>query len=166
MAPARIPAFVDGHSLVMGKLKSRLRKMKIRMQPRPRNSDGEYLNPVLPSDLTALNDEELGRLYGHFCLMVQWVQLRLAFQGVRRAITERAEKYIRAKTWLVKSGTVGDKEAQVEVDTAVQEKSLKALTESASEILQNQIMQGYLIGKDACSREVTRRLGTQQREMQ
>ncbi len=164
MPPGQIPAFVDGNKLVMDILNRRLRKMKIELPDRPRDSDGGYLNPALPTDLTALNDEELGCLYGQFCMMVQYVQLQLAVQGVRRALADRAEKYIRARTWLTKSGTVGDKEAQVEVELAVQERSLEALTEGASESLKDQLMQSYLIGKDACSREVTRRLGTTKRE--
>lgn len=162
--PARIPAFLDGHEVVMAALKSRLKKMQIRTLPRPEDDDGQPLNPQLPPDLTALNDEDLGCLYGQFCQMVQYVQLRLAWQGVRRALAERAEKYVRAKTWLESSGTVGDKESHVEVDTSVQERSIEALTENASELLQSHMMQSYQIGKEACSRELTRRLGTVRRE--
>jgi hypothetical protein len=165
LPPQVIPAFIDGHDRVMGAMKKRLERMRIQLLDRPKDSKGEDLNPVLPSDLTALNDERLGRLYGHFCQMVQYVQLQLAIQGVKRALAERAEKYIRARTWLTKQGTVGDKEAQVEVDTAVQERSLEALVEGASETMKDQIMQSYLIGKDACSREVTRRLGTNKRDL-
>lgn len=165
ISPHRIPAFVDGHKLVMQTLRKRLKRMKIRMLSRPVDDDGENLNPVLPPDLTALNDEELGCLYGQFCQMVQYVQLQLSAAGVRRALAERAEKYARAEAWLRKSGTVGDKEAQVEVELAVQERSVEALVESASESMKDHLMQSYLIGKEACSRELTRRLGTQQRNV-
>lgn len=161
--PKFIPTFLDGHDLVMGTLKKRLSKMRIKMIARPTDYDGHDLNPKLPPDLTALNDEELGSLYGHFCQMVQYVQLQLAVQGVRRALSERAEKYERARAWLMKGGTVGDKEAQVEVEQEVQAKGLEALVESAAESLKDHLMQSYLIGKDACSRELTRRLGTHER---
>lgn len=165
MPPSRIPAFIEGNEHVMGILKKRLERMRIVLLERPTDAKGRDLNPVLPPDLTSLNDEQLGRLYGQFCQMVQYVQLQLATQGVKRALADRAEKWVRAKTWLMKSGTVGDKEAQVEVELAVQERSLKALTEGAAESMKDQIMQSYLIGKDACSREVTRRLGTHKREL-
>lgn len=162
--PGRIPDFIDGHDAVMASLKKRFMKMSVKTIPRPKDYDGHDLNPRLPPDLTALNDEELGCLYGHFCQMVQYVQLQLAMQGVRRALSERAEKYERAKAWLMKSGTVGDKEAQVEVEQEVQKRGLEALVESAAESLKDHLMQSYLIGKDACSRELTRRLGTHQRD--
>lgn len=166
VAPQRIPAFINGNELVMETLKKRLRKLKLKVLDRPLDKKGNPLSPQLPPDLTALNDEQLGRLYGHFCLMVQYVQLQLAVQSVKRALADRAEKYERARTWLLASGTVGDKEAQVEVDTQVQEASLEAITEGTSETLKDALMQSYLIGKDACSREITRRQATTRRELE
>lgn len=124
---------------------------------KPSRSDGSLIEPVLPPDLTVLTDEALGRLFSEFALCAQWAQLLLATYAVKTATKKRADKMTRAQVRLEKSGTNQDKEAKVELDPRTSESSYKLLLGEALSSLTDATLQGYLIGRDACSREMTRR---------
>lgn len=120
-------------------------------------SSDELLNPRLPINLTSLNDVQLGRLHGEFCLMAQYVQLQMAVKAVEKATAQKAEKITRAESLLRRSGTVADKAAQVEIDPRVLARSLSSLVGENVEKLSEAFFEVFLIGRDACSREMSRR---------
>ena len=142
---------------VLDQLRSRLKKMRIRMPKRPLDEHGKCVDPMLPYDITQITDEELGRIHGAFALMAQYVKFQVSLRAVEHAIARRAENSIRARVRLEKDGTVADKAAQVEVDVRTRDVSLEALIGESEERLTEAILDGYLIGRDASSREIARR---------
>lgn len=138
-------------------IKAKVDRMQLSFLARPKLSSGEFLDPRLPVNLTGLNDVQLGKLYGEFCIMAQYAQLQLALKGVDRAVAKQAERMTRAEVQLVRTGTVADKAAKVEIDARVQERSLATLVGENVEVLTDAFLQVYIIGRDACSREMSRR---------
>lgn len=125
--------------------------------PRPVTTDGSLLNPRLPPDLTVLNDIMLAKLFSEFACMAQYAKLHLARMAVMAAEAKRNEKLVRAKIRLEKSGQVGDRDAKTEIDPKTVEASFNTHVASGTFDLSEAVMEGYLIGRDACSREQTRR---------
>jgi hypothetical protein len=119
--------------------------------------DGEYLNPVLPTDLTVLDDVAVGRLFSEFACMAIYVKLCLAVRVVETAEVKRSDKIMRARVRLEKEGTVEDKAAQVEIDHRTKSVSRELLLGEGVETLTSALMEAYLIGRDAVSRELSRR---------
>lgn len=138
-------------------IKTRVEKLGLRYPPRPVDEDGAPLHPALPVDLTLLTDEALGRLYGQFCLMAQYAQMHLAIRSVEASVRKRVDKVTRSEVRLRTEGTVGEQEAQVETNPAVRKSTYDLLVGEGTETMINALLQGYLIGKDALSREITRR---------
>lgn len=141
-------------------IKQKLDRMQIRLPARPLLESGEPLNPQLPPDLTYLTDTALGKLFSEFCCMAQYAQLQLAVKSVETSVRKRIEKVTRAESRLTKEGTVGEQEAQVDIDPVVREASFHVLVNEGTETMTNAMLQGYMIGRDACSRELTRRSWT------
>ena len=131
--------------------------LQVRVPARPVLSTGELLEPLLPADLTVLNDVQLGRLYSEFACMAQFVQLHLAAKSVNTAIQRRIERHIRASVRLEKDGTVEDKTAQVDVDIRSIDASFEAAVAEGVEVMTKGVMDMYVSGRDAISREITRR---------
>lgn len=147
----------DEKDYVIDKLRERLRSMRLKMPKRPKDENGDWLDPMLPADITMITDEELGRIHGAFALMAQYVKFQVSLRAVEHAIAKRAENSIRARVRLEKDGTVADKGAQVEMDVRTRDVSLEALIGESEERLTAAILDGYLIGRDASSREIARR---------
>lgn len=144
-------------------IKKRLERLQLGLPERPCGPSGDPLDPKLPSDLTSLNDIKLGKLYGQFCQMSQYAQLHLAIYSVQKSVYRQAEKYLRARSHLQQEGTVADKSASVECDKRVREMTMKSLVEQGTEDLTQAMLASFLIGRDACSRELTRRQITLER---
>lgn len=125
--------------------------------PRPVATDGSYLSPRLPPDLTVLDDVQLARLFSEFACMAQYVKLHLARLAVVASAAKRQEKLMRAKVRLEKSGQVGDRDAKTEIDPKTVDASFATHVAVGTLELTEAVMEGYLIGRDACSREQTRR---------
>lgn len=140
---------------------ARMKRMQLRIPKRPMK-DGKPLRPRLPADLTALNDVQIGKLYTEFCTMAQWCTLLLAVKAVEKAVAETSEKFARAEIRMGQEGTVADKNAMEELDTSVRARTLKTLAGKGTELLTNAFFQSYIIGRDAISRELTRRMGLAQ----
>lgn len=155
----KLPEVKDDSEEVLQVLHERLKRIRLKVPPRPLGPDGKPANPVLPRDITLLTDEKLGRLHGEFAAMVSYTYGQLAVQSVKHGISKRYERIVRAKVRLTKSGTVDDKAAKVEVDPRVQKSSLDMLAAESMEVLTESIHQGFQVGKDVCSREITRRMG-------
>jgi len=137
--------------------KQRLRELRLRAPTRPVNDDGTALNPQLPPDLTALNDVEIGRLHSQFACMAQYAITRLAIMAVETAVAKKEEKFVRAKVRTEKSGTVADKDMKVDLDRRTRSAGHHTLVGESTEGLTRAVLEGFLIGRDATSREMTRR---------
>ena len=138
-------------------VRRRFEAMRLRPIARPLDEKGRELNPQLPSDLTSLNNHQLGKLYGQFALMAQYAQFHLAVHSVMRAEDEQKRKVTRAKVKLLKKGRVVDLEPQTEVDPKTREAEHEALISEGVYIMTKSALEGFLLGKEVCSREMTRR---------
>lgn len=144
-----VQAMVDPNSV--------LRELKLRAPERPQVEQGGFIDPVLPPDITKLSDLQLGQLYGEFCAMAQYVGPRAAIKAMATASARRTDKIIRARSHLKQTGTVGDKAAQVEVDADVLQSSYALAVAENEEVLVQAMLETYVIGREALSRELTRR---------
>lgn len=164
LEPSRAPELLPVKPVTLAEMetipevKRRFERMRLLSKPRPTLADGEPLNPQLPIDLTVIDDENIGRLFSEFCVMAQYATERLAAHTVVRAAAEMREKHERAVSRLNKDGTVDDKAAQVQLDPKVRRWALETLTGEGVEALTKAMLESYLIGRDAVSREMTRRI--------
>lgn len=142
----------------IAELKERLQKMKLRVPHRPKDESEEYLEPMMPGDITSLTDEGLGKLHGEFAAMVSYVYAQMGLRAVEHAISKRADRLMRARVRLEKSGTVEDKAAKTEVDSRTRAVSELLLVAESTEVLTKSILDGFIVGKELCSREMTRRI--------
>lgn len=149
---------------VFDRIDSKFKSLGLTVPRRPKTLDGEDLNPELPADLTALTDQELGRLHGEFACMAQYIQLRLAQRSVETSVYKSEERKLRAKVRLEKTGTNPDKEAKAEVDPRVRELGFHYLVAEGAQTMTDAAMSAFLIGRDATSREMTRRISMIQNE--
>lgn len=138
-------------------VKARLKQLQLGRLRRPTRKDGSLLEPKLPPDLTVLSDQKLGSLFTEFCAMAQYSKQVCSLFSVRRAVSSRRDRYERSRSRLMKQGTVDDKAAEVEVDPAVQKATVALLREEGTEMMTLALYESYIIGRDACSRELTRR---------
>jgi hypothetical protein len=120
--------------------------------------NGQPLEPRLPRDLTQLNDQQLGRLLTEFCIVLQWAKGVHTLHAVEAAEAVRYEKIVRAKAFLAAEGNRETRSALVETDRAVVEASERASVADAMREMLYAVYDGYLVGRDAISRELTRRI--------
>jgi hypothetical protein len=141
-------------------LEERLKEMKLSLPPPP-----TVLNPQLPKDITAVSDRDLGRLYGEFASMAMYVGPRVALQAMQAAVDKRSDKVCRSLSHLKQIGTVADKSAMVECDATVVRTSQALLVSESTHGVTEALYNGILVGRDALSREITRRQGERERHV-
>jgi len=154
---AREGGEVDGVKEALAQVQKQFNQYQVRPPHRPLGDNGKPLNPILPTDLTRLNDVQLGRLQSEFACMAIYAKLHLAVRAIEHAAAKRAERLAKAKIRLEKSGTVDDKNAKVEVDPRVRAASFISLVREGGEVMTTALLESYVIGREACSREQTRR---------
>ena len=138
----------------------RLGILRLSKVERPLYEDGEPMSPVLPPDLSAITDEALGSLYTEFCAMAQWVGFQVALSSVVRARLEIVAKRVRSRVYLNQSGNREERAAKADTDPQVTSTEDELLLAQNLEALAFPVLNSYLIGKEATSREITRRQGT------
>lgn len=134
-----------------------LAALELRAPPRPSHDGKRLLDPTLPPDITRLTDTQLGTLLGEFSSMAQYVGPRTAMKAMVAASAKRRDKITRSMAHLRQRGTVGDKAALVETDPQVMETSHALLVAESEEAIVAALLESYIIGKEALSRELTRR---------
>lgn len=160
ISPVRqAPAIVEDERLEA--LLAKLETWRIKPIERPTYPDGEELNPVLPSDLTKLLDVEIGALYTEFCSMVSWVGYRHGLASVLVAKLEAEKNRTFSRSFLRQVGNREEKKAKADVDPEVTEIEDDFLLAQSMATLLYPILQGYVTGKEAVSREITRRHGAE-----
>jgi hypothetical protein len=153
---ARTPQKDDSGD-ILDALRQQLTRMRVRAVRRPVDAEGEPLQPQFPHDVSKLTDEALARRQSEFAAMAQYAQFQLALRAVEHSIARRADRITRAKVRLEKSGTNDDKAAKTEVDSRSRATSHLLLIAEGGERLTQAVLDGYIIGRDLCSREQTRR---------
>jgi hypothetical protein len=138
----------------------KLQRLNLNRVSRPVYEDGDPMDPQLPPDLTQLTDDALGSLYTEFCAMAQWVGFQHSVSSVSRARLEVAAKRIRSRVYLAQSGNREEKAALTDVNPEVRSIEDQLLLAQNLEMLAFPVLNSYLIGKEATSREMTRRQGT------
>jgi hypothetical protein len=138
----------------------RLERLSLSRVSRPVYEDGTPMDPQLPPDLTRLTDDALGSLYTEFCAMAQWVGFQHSVSSVARARLEIAAKRARSRVYLMQSGNREEKAALTDVNPEVRSTEDQLLLAQNLEMLAFPVLNSYLIGKEATSREMTRRQGT------
>jgi hypothetical protein len=136
--------------------------MNLHQINRPVDEKGDFLDPVLPTDMTqrGLNDDELGVLYTQFCAMAQWVGFQYAVTSRVRAHLEVEYKRVRSRAFLAKLGNREEKAAKADTDPQVMRAENDLIAAQDVEGLTYPVLNAFLIGKEATSREITRRSGT------
>lgn len=141
-------------------LLAKLASWRIKPVERPVYPDtGEDINPVLPSDLTRLTDTELGALYTEFSAMVVWVGYRHGLAATLRIKLEAEKNRMFSRLFLQQSGNREEKKAKADTDPGMVEVEDDWILAQTMETLLFPILQGYIAGKEATSREITRRGG-------
>jgi hypothetical protein len=144
------------------RVKSLVKKLEVlRLRPidRPTFSDGSPMEAALPPDLTIITDEELGELYTQFCAMAQWVGFQYAVAQRTRAQLEILAKRVRSRSYLSQHGNREEKAARSDIDPVVVSSEDELQVAADIEGLTYPVLNAYLIGKEATSREITRRQG-------
>jgi hypothetical protein len=133
-------------------------KVKEHGLPVPKSPDHEM--PDLPDDVTELSDSSLMKLFRRLMAYQK-------FLGTQLALAEADEKYFARKMSRLEKGydfrKAADKEASAN-DTALKEAEEFSLTSTAYRRLVDAIHAGVEADTFICSRELTRRLGTADRD--
>lgn len=142
---------------IKAKAWARVKKAQIRMPTKP-----EYNEPRLPRDITKLSNRDIGNLMVQFGAWSSYAGGVLAQADVDRIMWTRIESVIRAKVMLSLIGGMGgsklyEKKAEIELDDDVRKAARELSVAEATYKLTQAIANGYVTGKELCSREITRR---------
>lgn len=148
---------LDSYDAILDSLKRKYKLLKLQAPRRPKAEGGKKLNPSLPFDITAISDERLGRLHGEFAAMSQYALFWASYAAVKHAIVRREDRLMRARVRMTVTGSQADKSAKVEISSRVQKLARRMLIVEGVEVLAKATLDGYIIGRDATSREITRR---------
>ncbi len=138
------------------------KKARLRLLKRP--LDGEApIEPILPADITRLHNKELGKLYGQFCAMASYAHTQAALASIDWTYKMTVARFAKAKFLITATGKVTDKRLAMEADPEFQKYiSEEAQAETTATLLQS-VYEGYVLGKEATSREISRRMGLDER---
>lgn len=154
--PANTPA---PESPLRGMVRKRMEQVRMSRWAKPCGPDKIDLDPKLPHDLTAINEHQLGMLWTQFCAMVQWSKMVATDFAVDAAEAKMVDRRLRAKAFLQTKGDGSREEraAMVETEDLVVQSVNHLFYCEALRDLSLAVYEGYLTGKEAISREITRR---------
>lgn len=135
--------------------------MRLTPPERPLTKDGEIIEPRIPHDLTILNEQQLFRLYSEFCALQAYCQGQLGWIEAEKLVRKRAARMTRSVAKVRKKGSVPVSmlEAVLDVDEETEAKENALLVQDGIAIITDAMLKAYTVGADACSRELSRRLG-------
>lgn len=152
----KLPATL--HERVRAVVSTAIKKHALLPVDRPKDVDGRPLEPRIPNNLVMLKDQQVGQLHADFCAMLQYTHRKLAAATADVWLWRKEVKITRAKAHvLIGRGTSGDKSAEVESNPKVMELEEALVAAEMQERLLQGVLDGYLSGKEATSREMTRR---------
>ena len=134
------------------------RALRMSKPDRPVMPDGDPLEPRVPHDLTLLTDVALGRLHSEFACMQQYAQACLGWIEAQKILDRRAARLTRAEGKVSYSGKATLMEAVVDLEPKTRAKEDQSIVSDAVATITTAMMRSMEIGKDACSREMTRRI--------
>lgn len=120
--------------------------------------------PALSTDLTRESNQTLGKLLSEFTAMANYVSYAATVADLTATADEHALEYETARTRLVKTGTVSEKNDKATVDPRVHHAQVKAYESRAVAELTESIRRNYERDLMAISREITRR-GNEMRQV-
>jgi len=142
-----------------------LHRLGLRLPKRPKAKDGSELDPVFPSDLSAVPSDGLGRLLGEFTAMADYATGQLSLLDTRQSITKHNEKFtVAGETLRGKGSSLKLREAEATTGQKTRARSLNHQVRIAEYTLLRTVAESYTNKAKAISREITRRLNQQERE--
>ena len=135
-----------------------VRAMRLSKPDRPVTKDGEILEPRLPHDLTVLKDQDLGRLYSEFSVMMAYCQACLGWVESQKILDRRSARITRSMAKVSHKGKVALLEASVDLDEETLTKEDASTVSDAVAVITNAYFKSQEVGRDGCSREMTRRI--------
>lgn len=114
-------------------------------------------DPAMPTDITSIDNTELGYLHAAFVAYLEWLEPQLALVEVDADETEAYLEHVKAEIRLKKSGTIADKDAKTINDPVYLEQEQSFLVSKAKAKLLRARVKGYERCAAALSREMTRR---------
>lgn len=132
---------------------------------RPRDVKENALDPILPPDITVIHDRELGKLYGQFCAMAAYAHVKATLAHIDHIQYESVYEFSKTKEFLKQNDkTVTMKREKAKDASHVEQAAKKYLEAQAKHLLMESVLEGYQLGKEGCSREMSRRMGLNERK--
>ena len=144
---------------------TRFQALKLKALDRPLDDEGQVLEPTLPKDLTQIEDNALGWLYGNFAVMVQYSAAHLSRAETEAATAKRALRIRAAEAAIAYKGPRGLMKAFLTLEPSLRALEDQIATSEALAGLLKGLHSSYLIGHQSCSREMTRRSVATERKL-
>ncbi len=135
----------------------RFRAMKLGRVERPMDGD-QPLEVSLPEDITQVQDELLGRLYSDFARMSMFAACHVGETESKLSIVKKDFALAVAEETILYAGKAGLLKATLATHPRLQplEEEITVLTAVLG--LAKAMMKSMNVGRDSCSREITRRV--------
>ena len=147
---------LDADAIIDGALET-LHNFRLKLPKRP-VTDGGYLEPELPDDLSKVSTADLCQLMNDFARMADYVEPTLALLDGQDAITSQNEKVIQKIEYLRSNAkSQKDREALSIISKQTLLKGARALQRRAEKSLTKAVLERYIRGYKVLSRELTRR---------
>lgn len=132
--------------------------LHLALPAQPLNSQGQPLQPQLPSDITRLTSEQLGRLYGEFVAVASYAEAHLGLSDIVHVETEYQGDVTEA-TWGLQTDGANKDERTYALKTNHKVRTARetALVKRARKVLLSKLITGYERAINALSREMSRR---------
>lgn len=133
-------------------------ELALTLPEHPLGADGQPLQPQLPSDITKLSNEQLGRLYGEFVAVAAYADVHLGLSDIVHVDTEYTSEITEATWGLHTEGSNKDERTfALKTNHKVRTSKEIALTKRARKVLLSKLISGYERAISALSREMSRR---------
>lgn len=133
-------------------------ELHLSLPAQPVDDQGNPLQPQLPSDITKLTNEQLGRLYGEFVAVASYADAHLGLSDIVHVETEYHGDVTEATWGLQADGSNRDERTfATRINHKVRVARETALTKRARKVLLSKLITGYERAINALSREMSRR---------
>lgn len=122
---------------------------------RPQDDRGDWAEPRLPRDVTAISNRDLGQLYGQFSAFAIWATWVVANDDVSHMEKKHIATVEKAQAHVLAEGPADMRRATAQVEVEGRER--EALVKRAKEKLTSALLKGYDDAVKTLSREMARR---------
>jgi hypothetical protein len=152
-----VEAIQTGYSNIADQVKAMLKAIGLELPGPPKKENGEVDNVELPPDLTILNSDELGKIYGKLNAAAGWVESQRSLADSQRTALDSARDKIFARLRLIKEGDPSEKTDQAKVDPLYITADQKVIVAECYFSMIDAILKRYNKDLRLVSRELTRR---------